>query len=84
MAPPANEQARTPPPRLSISGDSIPVQAIELSLGGTAAPQIEALEPECWGVIWGAGAYENPKALVIKGNTGEEMELARGIEPPTG
>ena len=21
----------------------------------TAAPQIEALEPECWGVSWGVG-----------------------------
>ena len=25
---------------------------------GTVAPQIEALEHECWGVIWGAGASD--------------------------
>ena len=25
---------------------------------GTVAPQIEALEPEYWGVSWGAGAFD--------------------------
>ena len=60
VAPPANEQARPPPPRLSISGDSVRVQVMQFALmgHGTVAPQIEALEHECWGVIWGAGASE--------------------------
>ena len=51
---------------------------------GTIAPQIEALEPECWGVSWGVALPEYSQSLDIQGNTGEEMELARGIEPPTG
>ena len=57
---------------------------MQLSLGWTVAPQIEALEPECWGVSWGVGAYEYPQALDIQGKAGKELELARGIEPPTG
>ena len=32
----------------------------------------------------GVGAYEYPQALNMCGNTGGGMELARGIEPPTG
>ena len=61
------------PPRLSISGDSIRVQVVQLmTMGqGTVAPQIEALEPECWGVSWGVGLPEYPQALDIHGNTGE-------------
>ena len=47
---------------------------------GAVAHQIEALEPECWGV----GLPEYHQAIDIQGNIGEEMELARGIEPPTG
>ena len=31
---------------------------------GTVAPQIEALEPECWGVSWGV-AYLNTRNLLI-------------------
>ena len=50
----------------------------------TADPQIEALEPECWGVVLGVGLHEHPQSLHIKGNMGQELELARGIEPPTG
>jgi hypothetical protein len=47
----------TPPPRLSISGDSIRGQVMQLVLmgHGTVAPQIEALEAESWGVTWGMG-----------------------------
>ena len=44
------------------------------------APHIEALEPERWGVT----VCEHPQALDMQGNTGKELELARGIEPPTG
>ena len=51
---------------------------------GATAPHIEALEPEYWGVIWGVVLPEYPQAIDIKRNTGKEMELARGIEPPTG
>ena len=51
---------------------------------GKAAPQIEALEPEYWGVSWGVVVSEYPQASNMQGNTGGEMELARGIEPPTG
>ena len=51
---------------------------------GTVAPQIVALEPECWGVSWGVALPECPQPLDINGNIEEEMELARGIEPPTG
>ena len=53
MAPPANEQARPPPPRLSISGDSIRGQVMQAVPRGTTTPEIEALEPEYWGVSWG-------------------------------
>ena len=48
------------------------------------APHIEALEPESWGVSWGVTVCEHPQALDMQGNTGKELELARGIEPPTG
>ena len=73
MAPPANEQGRPPPPRLSISGDSIQVQAMQLVLmgHGTLAPQIEALEPECWGVSWGVAVSEYPQTPDIQGNMGK-------------
>ena len=54
-------------PRLSISGDSIRVQVMQLmTMGhGTVAPQIEALEPESWGVTWGVGISDNYSAIDI-------------------
>ena len=47
----------------------------------TTAPQIEALEPECWGVSWGVGLSECPQAIDMHGNTGKELELARRHNP---
>ena len=43
------------PPRLSISDDSIRVQAMQLMMmgHGSVAPPTEALEHEFWGVSWG-------------------------------
>ena len=32
---------------------------------GTVAPQIEALEHECWGVIWGRGHLKLPNPLIL-------------------
>ena len=60
----------TPSPRLSISGDSIRVQVMQLmTMGqGTVAPQIEALEPECWGVSWGVKLPEYSQAIDIYGH----------------
>jgi hypothetical protein len=59
-----------PPPRGSISGDSIQDRTMAAALRGTTspalmsqgnvAPQIEALEPECWGVSWGVAAACRP------------------------
>ena len=59
-----------PPPRLSISADSIQGRMMAAGLRGTTspalmshrtnAPQIEALEPECWGVSWGVAVSEFP------------------------
>ena len=47
---------------------------MQLSLGWTVAPQIEALEPECWGVSWEVGAYEYPQAPDIKRKMEEELK----------
>ena len=35
---------------------------------GTTAPEIEALEPESWGVTWGVGIYKYPQAIDIYGH----------------
>ena len=61
MVPTVTRDSDPPPPRLSISGDSIRGQAMQLMLmgSGTVAPRIEALEPETWGVSWGVGVTYN-------------------------
>ena len=59
VAPTVIRDSDPPPPRLSISGDSIRGRAMQVALMShrTTAPQIEALEPECWGVSWGVGLH---------------------------
>ena len=32
---------------------------------GTVAPQIEALEPESWGVTWGVSLFKYPQVIDI-------------------
>ena len=32
---------------------------------GTTAPEIEALEPEIWGVTWGASLFKYPQVIDI-------------------
>ncbi len=79
-----------PPPPGSISGDSIQDRAMQSVLRGTicqsglghgtTAPQIEALE----GQYWGARLLPSPSLTDFKKDMVGELELARGIEPPTG
>ena len=81
MAPLANEQSRPLPPAyqsLAIQSEvrrwhwysevALLSQDWAAVSRGTTAPQIEALEPEFWGVKWGEGLPEYPQALDIQGN----------------
>ena len=47
----------------------------------TTAPQIEALEPEYWGVSWGVGVSENLYPIDIKVLLSQILEARVGIEP---
>ena len=47
----------------------------------TAAPQIEALEPECWGVSWGVDVLNNTQAIDIARILPGILEARVGIEP---
>ena len=59
--------------QVALRGTDTPHQYLEVPMSrarGNTAPQISALEPECWGVVWGVCLPECPQALDVKSNTG--------------